>query len=467
MIVTILVAINYFAVAAFFFVRKRKRPFNLLDPAWAFLAGYFMNYCFRPTLFLIDPEVGLWYEGYLNPEAVFRAGLSGALVFALIGFVGFACGDLYCERSALRVSRRLPEPDLRRIARFAPYTVIAALFLALGMAGLWGFIREVGWSGSFLELMTGFQRGVFLQVIYGHGYYTFAMQVSLIGWALMCAKWFVYPKVQHGWRRMVRPIWRCGCLIGALLIWVAFGERLSILTVIFIPFALYFTMGAAQTRRSRQSSLRRWAPVLIVVFVVVAGPVGLLMKQQEVSGPQVANMATSAWDSMEFTVAANKDLRFRDLFWGSSYISDIIYTWYPRAIFPEKPLRYGVVLIQDRLAPSMAASIGASFPPGILVEAYANFWYAGLFFVPLLLAVFCRAVYFRLQANSFFWLVQTALLFPQLASFRSLGWVIAMFMANFFVVVVVIVLCRLARVFTVLPRNLPVIVKSQRLDLSS
>ena len=452
----ILLGINCFAVGALLFVRTRKRAFNLLDPAWAFLAGYFMDYCFRPTLFLINPEVGLWYEDYLNPPATFRAGLPGAWLFALIGFLGFAIGDLCCERFAVRVSRSLPETSLGRLARYRSYSVIAALFLGAGIAGLWGFIREAGWSGSLFALMTGFQRGAFLDVIYGHGYYTLAMQLSIIGWALMCAKWIVYPKVHHGWRRVAHIIWRCGCTVGALLIWVAFGERSAILLALFIPFALYTTMGGAQTRHYRQKSLLRWAPLLIVVFVVVAGPLGLLMRQKEVSGTGIANMATSAWDSMEFTVAANDDFHFRDLFWGSSYMGDIFYTWYPRVIFPKKPWRYGIVLVQDVLAPSLQDDYAGTFPPGILVEAYANFWYVGLFFVPFLWAIVCRAIYFRLQANSFFWPVLTVLLFQQIAGFRGLGAVMATFEANCFVVVCVIVACRLARVFAFSPVRPPV-----------
>src|SRR6516164_10291735 len=102
-----MIAINCLVVAVFFFVRIRKHPFNILDCAWAFLAGYFINYCFRPTLFLIYPEVGLWYEDALHPAPEFRAGLAGALIFALIGLAGFVTGDLCCGRLAIRVSRRL------------------------------------------------------------------------------------------------------------------------------------------------------------------------------------------------------------------------------------------------------------------------------------------------------------------------------------------------------------------------
>lgn len=464
MIAIILLAVNYLAVAALFLVKKR-RGFNLLDPAWAFLVGYFITYCVRPTLFMIYPDDLMFYADYLSPQAVFSAGLPGAWLFALLGFLGFTIGDLCCDRFALRVARLLPETSLGQLARHHSYSAISILFLGAGMAGLWGFIRQAGWSGSLLQLMTGFQRGAFLEEIYGHGYYTLAMQLSMIGWALMCAKWIAYPKIRHGWRRAAHAVWRVVCMMGSLLIWVAFGERSSILLVIFIPFALYVSMKPAQTGAVRERPLLRWTPALVVLFVVVAGPLGLLMKQQIVTVPGAANMATSAWDSMEFTVAANDHFPVRNLFWGQSYMGDVFYTWFPRAIFPKKPWRYGIVSVQDVLAPGLTDFSG-TFPTGILVEAYANFWYIGLFFVPLLWGIICRAVYFKLQADSFFWSVQTVLLLQQLTSFRGIGSVLAMLEANLFVVGFVIVACRLARFFTVSSKSLPH-GQQQQLGLSS
>ncbi|HKM66369.1 MAG TPA: hypothetical protein VJX70_04315 [Candidatus Acidoferrum sp.] len=440
----ILIALNFAAVATLFFLRNRRRPFRILDPAWAFLGGYFMNYCVRPAVYLFDPDAASFYKETLNTDSALRAGLPGALLFAMIGFLGFAVGDLYCQRMAWSVSRCLPTADLGRLAKSRSYLTAKLLLGAAGVLGLWGFIHDTGWSGSVLELLTGFQRDTFLGVIFGHGYWTFAMQLSIVGWALMCAQWIAYPNAWRGWRRVAFAMWRYAWLIISVLVWVAFGERSAILTVIFVPFAIFVTVKSLGTNKVGQNILPRRAWILALLFMIIAGPVGLLMKQKEVTTSAIVGMAISAWDSMEFTVAANDQLGFRDLFWGRSYVSDILYTWYPRTLFPNKPERYGAVLLQDRLAPDLMEFPNATFPPGILVEAYANFWYVGLFVVPLLLAVFCRAVYFRIQARDVFWIVQMALFFPQLASFRSLGWEFAALFANLLVLALVIVLCRVA-----------------------
>ena len=80
----------------------------------------------------------------------------------------------------------------------------------------------------------------------------------------------------------------------------------------------------------------------VVVFTCVA--IGLLMKGKEVSVPGMAAMAVSAWDSFETTAAQNY-VHFSDLFWGRTYVSDIVYTWLSCVAFPWKPERYGAVLI--------------------------------------------------------------------------------------------------------------------------
>ena len=124
--------------------------------------------------------------------------------------------------------------------------------------------------------------------------------------------------------------------------------------------------------------------------------------------------------------------------------------------------RYGAVLLQDRLAPDLMEFPNATFPPGILVEAFANFWYVGLFVIPLLLAVFCRAVYFRIQARDLFWIVQMALFFPQLASFRSLGWEFAALFLNLLVLALVVSFCRVAGFLALTPAQVPLQIRSSQ-----
>jgi hypothetical protein len=262
----------------------------------------------------------------------------------------------------------------------------------------------------------------------------FAMQLSLVGWAVICVFWFTTPACAQWNAKVFRRIVQTGWFLVTLGIWVAFGERSSILTVLFTPFALSQTLkkrpDLAHQEGDRSKRSRSAAIVLAIVFFAVAGPIGLLVKGIELSPAAAVSMSISAWDSFEFTVVAQNDVRTRDLFWGATFWGDVVYTWLPRALFPWKPERYGTVLVQDLVAPELMAHEGATFPPGILVEAFCNFGYPGLFLLPLLIGVVCQAIYKHLQRSDWLWLILMATLFTNLASFRGFGGFVALLLAN-------------------------------------
>jgi hypothetical protein len=443
---TAVLILNYAVTAIVALLCFRRRAFKLLDPAWAFIGGYFINYCLRPTLFLIDPELGSAYWAMFD-DAIIRRGFNSALIFAMVGLIAFAIGYLAFERTSLRVAGKLPATDLRSVAQGRILPWITFCFLLAACAGLYGFISEAGWVGTILELLQGNQRDGFMLVILGHGNYMFAMQLSLIGWALICIHWVGIPSTAGGGARALRRILQIGWFIVTLSIWVAFGERSSLLAVLFIPIALLqaFRSNEQEASGNVRKKPRLIAIIVVVLFFAVAGPIGLFLKGLDASPAAAISMSISAWDSFEFTVIAQNDVRTKDLFWGKSYWGDLFYTWLPRALFPSKPERYGTVLVQDLLAPELMANEGATFPPGIFIEAFTNFGYVGLVVVPILIGIFCRAVDFRLRSSDWFWSVLMAVFFPNLASFRSFGGFLALLMANGLVVFAVVWACKAIR----------------------
>lgn len=454
---TLLVAILWISVLIVGIAHYRRGRFVLIDPAWAFLAGFAINYCVRPSLYLYDPSVGGIYQDDIYPEALIRHSFTGALLLALLGISGFAIGDwLFFRRSP--VQRPLRDPsNLHQFSKSSFYRVVAFLLLIAGFIGLQGFVSASGWSGPILALLTGEQRDAFMEVILGRGYLTLAMQLSLVGWAMICAAWIAHPRHRTGLNRLGHASLRMAWFCATLLIWVAFGERSSIMTVLFIPMALYVTLSPMRTLEGRRTFRRAvvFLVLVVVLFAAVAGPIGLAMKGKEISVPGIISMSISAWDAFEFTVAAQNYIKVPDLKLGTTYAEDILYTWLPRLLFPSKPERYGAVTVQDMVAPDLVLNYGATFPTGILVEAYANFWYVGVFFVPLLLAYLFRLLRDRVLDVNWFWIMQAVLLFPLLASFRSLGWVLAAVIANCIVVALITSACRMVAWFGSAAHNLP------------
>jgi hypothetical protein len=441
---TFALVVNFAVTGAIVALCLTKRPFKLLDPAWAFIVGHFINYCIRPALFLINPEMGSAYGGMFNNDTIMH-GFSKAVAFASVGLLGFAFGNLAFSQTSQRLAQRLPCLRLDDVLRTRSVRWLALVFLAAGWWGLRSFLSEVGWVGSFLLLLQGGERNQFSEATFGHGAFTFAAQLSLLGWALICAHWIATPAPVAWERRTLRRIIQFLWFALTLCIWAAFGERSSLMAVLFVPLALRYTFARQDPERDSRLvkvPIKKLVLTLGVLAFLVGGPLGLLFKQTEASTSAAISMSISAWDSFEFTVLAQNQLRMRDLRWGSTYFQDVVYSWAPRALFPSKPERYGIVRVQDDLAPELQANVGATFPPGMLVEAFANFGYIGLFLVPLLIGIFCRAVYMRFAENDAFWIVLLSFLFSTLASFRSFGGFLSLLLANGIVLCLVIALCR-------------------------
>ncbi|MGH9593809.1 MAG: hypothetical protein ACRD5L_12015, partial [Bryobacteraceae bacterium] len=242
-------------------------------------------------------------------------------------------------------------------------------------------------------------------------------------------------------------------------VFTIFGERQGVIIAILTPM---FMLMMRLRKRSRSSPRRRfrWQRMLLfgILAVIVAGPVGMILKQEDVWQPaKTAALAISPWDSYEITVLAVDRIHFDDLLLGRSYLEDVIYTYIPRVLFPDKPVRYGIYSIQDQVFPELQSLTG-SFPPGLLVEAYVNagpvYW-----IIPIALAWAFQRVYRRLRERNLYWIAQAAILFPVLLTFRSLGSVLSQFVLNS---LLLLVLAGLVRLFDLRARPRRVYAGSRR-----
>jgi len=226
----------------------------------------------------------------------------------MVGLIGFATADLYSSRSVRKLSSLSPFPDLKRVVHSKWYTCFAFCLLLAGCAGLYGFVSEAGWIGPLFELLQGHQRDAFMQVILGHGLYTFGLQLSLIGWALICTKWIGYSKNTYGVSAIFRRALQLAWFLLTLSLWVAYGERSAILAVFFVPFALWLALGNANdTTRRRETHMRKATAILVlfaILFIAIAGPIGLYFKGMEVTPAAVVSMAVSALYNFDLTMMA-------------------------------------------------------------------------------------------------------------------------------------------------------------------
>lgn len=84
--------------------------------------------------------------------------------------------------------------------------------------------------------------------------------------------------------------------------------------------------------------------------------------------------------------------------WGSTWYEDVVLTFLPRALFPDKPVLFGATRLQNQVAPEIyggEVNVSATFPIGIFGEAYANFGIPGVVIILFLLGLSLKYWYSR------------------------------------------------------------------------
>jgi hypothetical protein len=100
----------------------------------------------------------------------------------------------------------------------------------------------------------------------------------------------------------------------------------------------------------------------------------------------------STFDSFEFLVPAVQRMSIFGELSGQSLVEDVVWTFIPRALVPNKPDTYGFVLVQNALMSDLAMEgrLTGTYPAGFLVEWYVNFGICGFIFIALLYGAMLR-----------------------------------------------------------------------------
>ena len=269
----------------------------------------------------------------------------------------------------------------------------------------------------------GRSRGAQLANGYGLGIYMVTTQLALIGWMIYCVRW-AYLKWQNKLTlkdKLEFIVYGFFCT----LLFMIQGSRMELATLVFIPLASYFAIGVLHAK-NREIKPFRWGRTIRITLLIalIAGPLGMILKHaRSQSLENTVNLSLSAWDAFEGTAVGLHYIHSANYLWGRTYWQDAVYTFLPRAMFPWKPKRYGIMLAQDLVWPALRHMAG-TFPPGAVMEAYVNGGYAGIFLIGFLCGLFCHLVYEKLMAASWFWICLALFLFPVITSFRGLGSII-------------------------------------------
>jgi hypothetical protein len=418
-----LALMNGLAVLIVSILRTRQKPFLVLDLAWAFLFGFFMDYCVVPLLVQLDSDtfsISL-YESY-RPASSSDLPALQSLCLALGFIICFGIADLAVARAVHSTTRELRSA----LIESSGYMACAVVLVCFGPLGIVGYLRTIAWSGGWADLLAGAARAQILDEFEGRGYFNLCVYLCLMGWMALCLKW----KSSEIRVSLATRAFRITAMLIAIVVSLVLGARLFVAMVVLTPFAFanIFRQNRSQRAGAKQLRPARLA-ALAVVLLLVGGPLGIYLKGGSFERPAgVLAMVLTPWDAFELGAFTMERITPNDFMLGGSYVEDAFYTYLPRVWFPDKPERYGTYTVQDRIIPELR-DMNGTFPPGILNEAYVNFGLA-YFIVPVLLAWVFHGLYRWTIAGQLFWIMQVMMLFPVLMTFRSLGSQIAQVLLN-------------------------------------
>ena len=340
-----LLTLLFGSVPILWYSRKviREMGFGLwfFSPLPIFWFSFIVAFVVRPIL---DSEIGLRY-----PSTVYEPGnFLYAQTLATISCYMFVWG--YSLVKSRREGLPTAPPDVFEPAPAAIPAQRAAFLLSVVFQILFAGIL---FENDALTLNLGDNRLHYSDIQVGGG------QVTLV---IGLASVFLFMGMMM--TRWSNRLGRLGALATTayLVLNVLVTNRSFVVTEMLIGLLIYFVL---ENRKRRKVS-----PLKLISLLGVIAAVGVGLSLARLIGappqedltrapinPYIAPIAYLAvtFDMSELFQETIKKTDNAGIEWGSSWAEDVFYTYLPRALFPEKPVKYGVFRVQGRSRPGAYA----------------------------------------------------------------------------------------------------------------
>lgn len=393
-----LIALALLIAGPFFAIVVARQPRDLLQPLSVFLAYYFFAYVVKPLLILQDPQHFILGGVLRDPSALTRAVL-GAVLGLVCFYIGF-----FWHRPARRVARwLLPRwHDRLHLTRALAVIIVSGFIAVLVPAAL--AMREGG-ARSFLAHIF-YQRAEFY---FGRGWVAWA-GFSL--W-LFLIMWLSY--LDQSGARIYRQFRFVAVFLLILTVMQAYGARTGIVGV-GITFVAFYNY------RWRRLGVGHLAVLSCILLALVVGSF-YIRQAEEFSGVGMMDGILMAlarvFDQPDnFAVILERIPDTRDYFWGMLHVEQLVYPLYPRFLFPDKPIVWGTVRIDEMVLGEYAFT---TFNPSLLGPLYADFGWGGVAGGMVLLGLFFRSIHRNLGIGGYPGLAMHCFLLNNLYSVMGLG----------------------------------------------
>jgi hypothetical protein len=345
----------------------RRATLDPLEPLWPFLACFAITFAVKPVSDAYGDLTYWWFRFDPDSSVVAILVATGALAALLLAYASRLFVLPFC---LLPRGRR--DPSLAR-ARLVVLVLVTGAMLGVG------FIVGSQSGGFSLgrALSEGYRAGYF-ELLYGRGYLTVGF--TLASFAPAIQTWVAIRS-----RRRLDAVLAIGTLGLVLLADLVVYSRFLILqTIVTVVVVLHFAAGWFGLR----------SLTALGFCAALAG--GLLGVRRRGSLDPLAALGFlgHTFDSFEFLTPALTTLPLGGELYGSSLVEDLLWTFTPRTLIPDKPEVYGIVAVQNLIAPPLRALSprASTYPPGFLPEWYANFGAAGVAVIAVAYGVWLRAV---------------------------------------------------------------------------
>jgi len=356
----------------------------VFSPLPIFWFSFIVAFVIRPIL---DSEIGLRY-----PSTQYEPGnFLYAQTLATVSVYLFVLG--YSLVKSRKEGLPTPPPAIFVRSEAAIPAQRAAFLLSLAFQAIFCAILA---ENDALTLSLGENRAHYSMIQVGGGQITLVIGLASI---------FLYMGMM-----MTRWSDRLGKL-GALAVGLYFvsnvlvTNRSFIATELLIGLFVYFVL---QNRKRRKVS-----PLKLVLGFGGIAAVGVALSLARYIGappqedqsrlplnPYVAPIAYLAvtFDMSELFQETIKKTDNVGYEWGWSWVEDVFYTYLPRSIFRDKPIKYGVFRVQDAVVPELTPESGlftSSYPVGAWGESYFNFGPLGVMVILFALGAWLKYLYVR------------------------------------------------------------------------
>lgn len=361
----------------------KKVNVDFFDLGFLFLSVYAFAYLLKPAFIKLSPCDFITFQEYypFNNNGYFLL----AYLLAISGSIFFALGYY---AGAYRI---LPLPSLSLIKNTKQLLLASNIGLLAGLVSLLFLLLKVvnGGVGSVL-LFHPETRIAFMKSFQGNGHLFFF--ISVMPLALFTRLLFIWgskSNIPTSFQKIQTYFW----VLCTLVVMATIGGRIQFLGAIIGVISVYHLLVKPINFKSQIIFLSLLALTASVLGVFLQTDFYVQDDQTSFFSPyRLMVRLYGSYDAFDNTVITIS--RLKNYYFGSTILEDIFVTYLPRVIFPWKPEIFGVVRIQNDIMPELFAYAGlsATYPVGIIGEAYANFGIFGVVIIPFFFGMFFKAV---------------------------------------------------------------------------